>query len=67
MIVHVIPDQCESKALQPGDQLDLGSEGLIVYYTGEEAEAIRIFNRIRQKQIRDVIEFTENRCHPSSR
>jgi len=44
----------------PGDTIELGEGGLIVWFDGPLAEAVRLIQKKHQEEIRRVIEFTRS-------
>jgi hypothetical protein len=47
----------ETVVLQPGDRLDLGPLGLLVFYDSEEAEGIRLLAKQSANRVRGAVEF----------
>ena len=56
MIIHVeVADQVVP--LNPGDQIDLGDSGLLVFYAEPEASAIRILREENRKRVRQAVDL----------
>ena len=47
--------------INAGDQLDLGSEGLICYFPEPEAEVVRTFTKVNQERTQRVISFVKDK------
>lgn len=49
--------------MEPGDRYDMEKNGLLVWYTGDEAIAMRILHQVRSRELARTIDFVEHRCH----
>ncbi len=47
--------------LNPGDRLDLGESGLLVFYPEPEASAMRILHEAHVKEVRRVMEHVKSK------
>lgn len=45
----------------PGDTIDFGESGVIVWFSEPEAEAVRIFMRTNAARVRSTIEFVKGK------
>lgn len=55
-----LPDE-KSVLMSPGDDLDLGSGGLVLYLGGLEADAVRQLKDVYRQRVREAIRFAEER------
>lgn len=53
--------------IQAGDAVDLGINGIVVWFSEPEAEAYRVFLRASQQRVRDAIEFTKSKYENEDR
>lgn len=58
MIEFRVGDQVYN--LLPGDMLDLGKHGLLVFYAHPEAEGVRIFQEEGRRRVREAVRFARD-------
>lgn len=47
--------------IAPGDTVDLGARGVLVWLADEDAQAYRLSHRKRAREIRETVAFVEKR------
>ena len=56
---NVVP----ATTLMPGDSVDLGVHGIVVWYADEDAEAYRLVQTKRAREVRATVEFVKKGKH----